>query len=199
MEGPWAGIEVYKTLSIDKTGTGTGTVKSNPAGIDCGGTCEENFSMGSTVKIIAKPDPGSAFGRWSGSCSGTKKTCTLGMSDNRAVTATFVSDPTIKVEPAWKNYRKVKLAKTKTITFAIKNKILKGKKDLLVGTITSDNAAFVIIDDFCSNTSVSAKGSCKFKIQFVPLLGLQTASLSIPSNDPDAANTQIPLTGEGIP
>lgn len=199
MEGPWAGLEVYKTLSIDKTGTGTGTIKSNPAGIDCGSACQESFSMDSTITLVAKPDPGSVFKGWSGSCNGTKKTCTLGMSDNHVVTATFVSGPTIKVAPAQKNYRKVKLTKTKTITFTIKNRISKGKKDLLVGTVTSDSAAFVIVDDFCSNTSVSPKGSCKLKIQFVPLLGLQTATLAIPSNDPDAANTEIPLTGEGVP
>lgn len=199
MGGLWDGIQEEKTITVDKEGTGTGLIKSNPAGIYCGSTCEKNFSMGSTVKIIAKPDPGSVFGGWSGPCSGNKKTCTLGMSDNHAVTTTFVSDPTFKVAPARKNYRKVKLAKNKTIAFTIKNKISKGKKDLIIGTITSDNTAFVIVDDFCSNTSVSAKGSCKFKIQFVPTLGLQTAILAIPSNDPDAANTEIPLTGEGVP
>jgi len=194
----WDGLQEEKTITVDKTGTGTGVIKSNPAGIDCGSICEASFSLGSTVKVVAKPDPGSVFKGWSGSCSSTKKSCTLGIIDNQAVTAIFVSDPTIKVVPAQKNFGKVKLTKTKTIAFTIKNKIPKGKRNLLVGTITSDNAAFIIVDDFCSNTSISAKGSCKFKIRFVPSLGLTGAIVAIPSNDPEATNTVLPLIGEGI-
>ncbi len=199
MSGPWAGLDEYKTLTVEKIGSGTGVVTSTLSSIDCGSKCEATFLRGTTVKLKAKADAGSLFRGWSGACSGSARNCTLGMSEDRAVMATFVSDPTIKVAPAQKNYRKVKLTKTKTITFTIKNKISKGKKDLLVGTVTSDNAAFVIVDDFCSNTSVSPKGSCKFKIQFVPSLGIQTATLTIPSSDPDAANTEITLTGEGVP
>ena len=121
------------------------------------------------------------------------------MSEDRVVTATFLSDPTIKVTPTRKNFKKVKLAMNRVMIFTIRNKTTKGKKDLFVGAITSDNPVFVPVDDLCSNTSVSPKRSCKFKIQFSPVVGHHTAKITIPTNDPQATNTEIILIGEGIP
>ena len=40
-------------LTVDKDGTGTGTVTSNPAGIDCGATCTAPFASGSVVTLTA--------------------------------------------------------------------------------------------------------------------------------------------------
>lgn len=76
-------------LTVNKAGTGSGTVTSSPSGISCGSTCSANFNQGSTVTLTATPDSGSTFAGWSGGgCSGTGS-CSVTMSTNQTVTATF--------------------------------------------------------------------------------------------------------------
>ncbi len=81
------------TLTVTKAGTGSGTVTSSPAGIDCGATCSAEFTEGTMVTLTATPAAGSTFTGWSGACSGTG-TCTVTMDQDRAVTATFALAPT---------------------------------------------------------------------------------------------------------
>jgi PKD repeat protein len=75
-------------LTVSKGGLGTGTVSSSPAGIDCGASCAANYAYGTTVTLTAAPAAGATFAGWSGVCSGTG-TCTVGMTEARALTATF--------------------------------------------------------------------------------------------------------------
>jgi endo-1,4-beta-xylanase len=75
-------------LTVTKSGSGSGTVTSAPAGINCGSTCSAGFASGTSVTLTATPAGGSTFAGWSGSCSGTG-TCTLSMTAARSVTATF--------------------------------------------------------------------------------------------------------------
>jgi hypothetical protein len=76
-------------LTVTKSGPGTGTVTSSPAGIVCGATCSSSFSTGSLVTLSAVPGGGYTFTGWSGGgCSGTG-TCTLTLNANTTVTATF--------------------------------------------------------------------------------------------------------------
>ncbi len=55
-----------RTLTVSKTGSGSGTVTSSPAGIDCGSECTFSFRKGSVVTLTAVADSGSVFGGWSG-------------------------------------------------------------------------------------------------------------------------------------
>jgi hypothetical protein len=83
-----------QTLTVTKDGTGSGTVTSNPAGIDCGDTCEAQFENGSTVVLTATPASGSQPVVWGGACSGaTGNTCSVTMDDAKTVTATFNVPP----------------------------------------------------------------------------------------------------------
>ncbi|WP_200242502.1 S8 family serine peptidase [Lamprobacter modestohalophilus] len=75
-------------LSVNKTGTGSGTVTSNPAGIACGNTCEGTFVDGTGIVLEAQPAVGSAFGGWSGACSGLGS-CELTLENAVAVDAEF--------------------------------------------------------------------------------------------------------------
>jgi hypothetical protein len=78
------------TLTVNKTGSGQGTVTSSPSGIDCGPTCSADFTSGAVVTLTPTPATGSTFAGWSGACSGTG-TCTVTMDADKTVTATFTS------------------------------------------------------------------------------------------------------------
>jgi hypothetical protein len=75
-------------LTVAKAGTFSGTVTSNPAGINCGATCSASFVSGVGVGLTATPAVGSTFAGWSGACSGTGA-CTVTMDAAKSVTATF--------------------------------------------------------------------------------------------------------------
>jgi hypothetical protein len=80
-----------QTLTVLKAGTGTGTVTSSPAGINCGTDCSEIYADGTVVTLTATPDFGSYFVGWSGAGCGGTSTCTVTMTTSQTVTATFNS------------------------------------------------------------------------------------------------------------
>jgi len=83
------------TLTVTKSGAGTGIVDSAPPGITaCSTTCSATFATGTVVNLTATPQGGSTFVAWGGACSGAGA-CSVVMSENRAVTATF--DPPVSV------------------------------------------------------------------------------------------------------
>lgn len=79
------------TLSVSITGNGS----VSGAGITCGGpgTCTADEPTGSSVKLTADADDGYVFSGWTGDCTGTGDNCTVVMSTDRDVTATFVAAP----------------------------------------------------------------------------------------------------------
>ena len=63
------------TLMVSKTGAGSGTVISSPAGINCGPTCSAKFNNGAAVNLTATVASGSTFAGWTNiGCSGTPAT-----------------------------------------------------------------------------------------------------------------------------
>jgi uncharacterized repeat protein (TIGR02543 family) len=83
------------SLNITKTGTGSGTVTSEPEGINCGATCSYDFNNNTLVTLSAAAASGSWFAGWSGEgCSGNG-TCVVTMDAIRSVTATFFSPPSV--------------------------------------------------------------------------------------------------------
>jgi hypothetical protein len=84
-------------LSVAKSGNGSGTVTSNPLGINCGTDCTFGFLAGTVVTLTAMPAAGSVFTGWSGGgCSGTA-TCTVTITTATSVVASFASRFTITV------------------------------------------------------------------------------------------------------
>jgi uncharacterized repeat protein (TIGR02543 family) len=81
-------VRMY-AVKVGLTGTGSGMVRSSPAGIECGTTCEASFAQGTVVSLTATAAAGSTFEGWSGACTGTAITCQVTMSEARSVTATF--------------------------------------------------------------------------------------------------------------
>ncbi len=76
------------TLSVSTAGTGSGSVTSSPAGINCPGDCSEAYNYNTMVTLTATPTAGSDFAGWSGDCTGTGS-CVVTMTQARSVTATF--------------------------------------------------------------------------------------------------------------
>jgi len=75
-------------LIVEKNGSGTGRVTSQPAGIDCGGTCSAEFPTGALVTLTAQADPNSTFDGWTGDGAGeTERVVTMDAA--KSVTATF--------------------------------------------------------------------------------------------------------------
>jgi virginiamycin B lyase len=85
------------TLSIAPTGGGSGTVTSNPSGINCGATCSASFQSGTQVTLTASAASGTTFAGWSGAgCSGVAP-CTVTVTANTTVVPTFVQDMTTNI------------------------------------------------------------------------------------------------------
>jgi hypothetical protein len=83
-----------RTLTISLAGTGSGTVTSSPAGIDCGSQCSAGYGEGTAITLHATAAAGSHFAGWSGGgCSGSGP-CSLTLDGNASVVATFEADGT---------------------------------------------------------------------------------------------------------
>ncbi len=85
------------TLSVTNGGNGSGSVTSNPSGINCGSTCSAQFNANTMITLTATAGGGSSFAGWGGACSGTG-TCQVTMDAAKSVTATFqLNQPTLTV------------------------------------------------------------------------------------------------------
>jgi alpha-tubulin suppressor-like RCC1 family protein len=78
------------TLTVSKTGMGSGTVTSTPSGINCGSTCSAPYASGTVVTLTATPGPLSFFSGWAGCDSTSGSTCTVTMSAAKSVSAGFI-------------------------------------------------------------------------------------------------------------
>jgi hypothetical protein len=78
---PIAAAAPQYSLAITKTGSGQGRVTSSPPGT--------LFKKGALVTLHAVPDYNSGFEAWGGNCSGSYRTCSVNMTADRTVTASF--------------------------------------------------------------------------------------------------------------
>jgi hypothetical protein len=79
-----------QTLTVRKSGKGSGKITSSPAGIKCPKTCSHKFPYGSSVTLKAKASKGSAFAGWSGAVGCTRKsTCKINVNGSLEATAKF--------------------------------------------------------------------------------------------------------------
>jgi hypothetical protein len=91
-------------LTLNKSGSGTGRVTSNPTRIDCGMSCptqSANFAVLTQLTLTAQADPGSTFMGWGGGiCSGTEP-CKLTMGTASTVTVQFHRQAAIPTFSQW--------------------------------------------------------------------------------------------------
>ncbi|MEZ4363474.1 MAG: Ig-like domain-containing protein [Kofleriaceae bacterium] len=90
-------IGTLRTLTLTKLGTVSGgLVSSVPTSISCGTGCASDsgqFLDGSQVVLTAAPVVGATFTGWGGACSGTATSCTVTMTGDQSVTASFTGAP----------------------------------------------------------------------------------------------------------
>jgi phospholipase C len=78
---------------LNVTLSGSGSVTSNPAGINCPTTCSASFNDGTTVTLTATAASGYSFSGFSGACSGMSCQLTVSGGQNSDVSATFAQLP----------------------------------------------------------------------------------------------------------
>jgi hypothetical protein len=189
------GLHPQYTLTVFESGTGSGTVTSSPAGINCGDDCSETYTKIQRVKLTAKADTNSTFTGWSGGgCSGTK-TCTVTVDAAVTVTASFERKvPHISVSPDSLAFYNVKVGKSLKKTLKIAND---GTGDLSVSIGSLGGTDFSVAG--IRIITVKPKKSYKLSITFKPAsTGDKTGTLVLTSNDPDALTLSISLSGTGI-
>jgi len=77
------------SLTVRKSGNGSGTVVSNRAGINCGPNCVASYAKGALATLAAQPATLSTFGGWRGCDTVIGTTCSVSMTAAKSVTATF--------------------------------------------------------------------------------------------------------------
>ena len=162
------------SLTVVKSGDGTGTVISTPNGITCGAVCLASYEEDTEVSLTAAPGAGSAFAGWTGACSGTGA-CTVTMSANQSVTASFTKIDTNLPDLEIPNLTSPGLSANgqRNVSFAltVKNKGAKVAGAFQVGLyFTRDNTVDPAIDlnagKVCSFTglAVGATAGCSGNI-----------------------------------
>jgi hypothetical protein len=79
------------TLTVTRSGTGTGTVFDNFNSIDCGAKCTATYPSGTTVVLNTRPANDSVFVKWGGdgATCGTAAGCTFDIAKDLTIDAQF--------------------------------------------------------------------------------------------------------------
>jgi List-Bact-rpt repeat protein len=81
-------------LVVERTGSGTGAVTSEPRGLDCGVTCAATYPAGTPVRLTATPASGSTFAGWTGGgCGASGGACDVSLAVDTTVGARFEPVP----------------------------------------------------------------------------------------------------------
>ena len=90
----------YNSLSVAKTGSGSGAVEPSKSSYSFNGdgtTCYNCFKSGTLVNLVAKADSGSSFTGWTGCDSSTGSSCKVTMNQAKSVTVNFNTSDTAKI------------------------------------------------------------------------------------------------------
>ena len=177
-------------LTVEKGGTGSGTVSSNPVGIDCGSECAATFEVCPRVTLTATADTDSTFAKWSGACTGTS-TCTVTMNRDRTVKATF-NTCTYSISPKSRTFYASRGRGTVSVTT---------QSDCIWDAVPSESWITVT-----SGSSGTGNGTVKYSVSANTITppSLRTADITIKGKihtvtQNGAINVLSPTAGEEIP
>jgi hypothetical protein len=84
-----ANFSTLASVPLKVSVVGSGTITSNPTGINCGNDCDESYPLNTQVTLTATSPVGWKFTGWSGNCSGTTSPTTVVMDTAKGCIATF--------------------------------------------------------------------------------------------------------------
>ncbi len=130
------GAAPLPVLDVSISGTGSGSVISEPGDIACGSACSEAFAPGTTVTLHADGN----FARWEGCDSASGNRCVVTMDRSRRVLAIFDAS----AAPRWLL------------------SVVKQRTGAVVSTPSGIECGFVCTADFADGTVVTLSGSAQF-------------------------------------
>ena len=78
--------------------SGAGSVVSTPSVLSCPGVCQSHFSAGSVVTLVASADTRARFGEWGGCDAVDATACTVTVTEDRTIRASFVDRVSLRVQ-----------------------------------------------------------------------------------------------------
>ncbi len=85
-------IIVINEYAVNVSVSGSGSIASTPSGLNCESNCEQVYTEGTQIELVATPDSGFVFDGWSGACSGTGN-CSFTVTNATSITANFSEEP----------------------------------------------------------------------------------------------------------
>src|SRR5262249_6695471 len=155
-------------LTVAVMGGGSGTVTSDPAGIDCSDTCSATFST-ATVTLHAVAGGLSVFSGWSGAgCAGTAD-CTVPMSQAQMVFASFtLTAAVLDIEPPSADFGSVLNDTMSTpVAFTVTNSGGAASGAITASTTTNN---FTVTGGTCLGHPLAGGSSCTVTVLFEPML-----------------------------
>ena len=155
-----------RTLTVTKSGAGTGAVSGAAGAIDCGTTCAVDLDEGTQVTLTATPESGSTFTGWiGGGCSGTGD-CQVTLGGDREVVATFgeVVEPgsaSIQVGAVQPKSPKVNAGGAVTVLVTVNNTGTADATGVKVCATVPRKAKSTVKAPKCANVGTVGAGSTK--------------------------------------
>jgi sugar lactone lactonase YvrE len=187
--------------ALTVTVSGSGTVTSAPAGINCPTTCSGTFAGNSAVVLTATASAGSTFTSFSSNCTpATPQTnppsCTVTMSAAETVTATFNTTATgsISIAPMTLTFGSQAVGTT-SATQIVTVSNTGGTPVTFTNIVTSGDFAGATLAQ-CPSLAVEST-PCAFQISFKPTAtGTRTGAITFTDNATGSPQS-VTLTGTG--
>jgi hypothetical protein len=172
--------DISPQLSVAMSGSGGGTVTSNPSstpGIACtSGNCVTFYPSGTKLSLLQKPDATSTFDKWTG-CNdiGSEGECNVTMTGAKNISASFAAAPKAKVveKPFF-----VSVQEAYDDSATVNNAVIKLLDDTLIGNFTAARNITVTLEGGynAAYTGISAetviKGAVVLKNGTVKMKGI---------------------------
>jgi hypothetical protein len=196
------GGNTSRTFTIQNVGTGD--LEVSGSSLTGGDASQFSITQGSAPFTVAPGATHNLVVRFAPTSGGTKTTTLRLISDDPdespldvALSGVGTTAPDISVAPTSHNYGNVNVGSSVTNTFTVSNT---GTGNLVVGASTltgADAAAFAIVNGQ-SGFTLAPGATSPIEVSFSPSTqGAKSATLSIPSNDPNENPLLIALTGGG--